>query len=168
MTHDPRRAELPRIRQLSAREVYADRARRGDLSARASRGCREGHGSGHRAVLGDVLRDGRPSRGAGRLPVGTRAAGADRTVSGPSGWGERARHAGSGLQSLPAGAGNPSVTVSFRDVGPEDVPLLFALYASTREAEMALVPWTAEQKRAFVEMQFAAQQQGYANSYPSR
>jgi ribosomal protein S18 acetylase RimI-like enzyme len=59
------------------------------------------------------------------------------------------------------------VSVSLREVCADDAPLLLALYASTREAEMAMVAWTAEQKRAFVEMQFAAQRQSYANSYPN-
>jgi len=58
------------------------------------------------------------------------------------------------------------VTISLRDVGDGDGPLLLALYESTRAAEMALVPWTAEQKRVFVATQFAAQQQGYAASHP--
>jgi ribosomal protein S18 acetylase RimI-like enzyme len=59
------------------------------------------------------------------------------------------------------------VKVSLRHVGPDDAPLLRALYASTREAEMAMVPWTAEQKRAFIDMQFTAQQQAYATTYPN-
>jgi ribosomal protein S18 acetylase RimI-like enzyme len=32
--------------------------------------------------------------------------------------------------------------------------------------ELAQVPWSAEQKQAFLEMQFAAQRNGYASSYP--
>ena len=44
--------------------------------------------------------------------------------------------------------------------------LLLELYASTRSEEMALVPWTAEQRHAFVEMQFRAQQDHYSQFYP--
>lgn len=59
------------------------------------------------------------------------------------------------------------MTVTLRDVVSEDGPLLLALYASTREAEMAMVPWAPDEKRAFVEMQFTAQQRSYAASYPA-
>jgi ribosomal protein S18 acetylase RimI-like enzyme len=40
------------------------------------------------------------------------------------------------------------------------------LYASTRKAEMALVPWSDAQKQAFVESQFTAQTRSYAESHP--
>ena len=36
-----------------------------------------------------------------------------------------------------------------------------------REQEMAQVPWNAEQKAAFVRMQFTAQQRHYAAEYPT-
>ncbi|MGD0046438.1 MAG: GNAT family N-acetyltransferase [Bryobacteraceae bacterium] len=57
--------------------------------------------------------------------------------------------------------------ITLRDAGDADRPFLLALYAATREAEMAMVPWTASQKRAFVEMQFAAQLRGYAETHPA-
>jgi ribosomal protein S18 acetylase RimI-like enzyme len=44
----------------------------------------------------------------------------------------------------------------------DDIPFLTRLYASTREAELAAVPWTEEQKREFVALQFAAQRRHYA------
>jgi ribosomal protein S18 acetylase RimI-like enzyme len=47
-----------------------------------------------------------------------------------------------------------------------DEALLFEIYASTRAEEMALVPWSEEQKRAFVMMQFTAQQQHYRKEHP--
>ncbi len=44
----------------------------------------------------------------------------------------------------------------------EDVPFLMALYASTREDEVAqAVDWSPEQKAAFLEMQFKAQRHHY-------
>ena len=59
-----------------------------------------------------------------------------------------------------------SRTVTLRPVSDPDRPFLFELFASTREAEMQLVPWTGEQKQAFLEMQFAAQLQSYAATHP--
>jgi ribosomal protein S18 acetylase RimI-like enzyme len=59
-----------------------------------------------------------------------------------------------------------SSTVTLRPVSDPDRPFLFELFASTREAEMQLVPWTGEQKQAFLEMQFAAQLQSYAATHP--
>jgi ribosomal protein S18 acetylase RimI-like enzyme len=44
-----------------------------------------------------------------------------------------------------------------------DVPFLMRLYASTREEELALVPWGAEQKAAFLAQQFDAQRRQYRN-----
>ncbi|HLY98862.1 MAG TPA: GNAT family N-acetyltransferase [Candidatus Angelobacter sp.] len=51
--------------------------------------------------------------------------------------------------------------ITLRPVTAEDDDLLLRLYASTREAELAQVPWTQEQKNAFVKMQFTAQKQHY-------
>ncbi len=50
---------------------------------------------------------------------------------------------------------------------PPDEPFLLQVYASTRADEMALVPWTAEQKQAFLQMQFDAQRDSYALEYPN-
>lgn len=47
-----------------------------------------------------------------------------------------------------------------------DLPFLSALYASTREAELAAAPWTAEQKQAFLAQQFDAQRRHYRNAIP--
>jgi GNAT superfamily N-acetyltransferase len=47
----------------------------------------------------------------------------------------------------------------------EDVPFLFRLYASTREAEMSLVDWSAAEKSAFLRMQFDAQSRYYADVF---
>lgn len=60
------------------------------------------------------------------------------------------------------------MTASFelRPVRRLDEPLLLQLYTSTREAEMAVVPWTDEQKREFVLMQFQAQTADYTARFP--
>lgn len=57
-------------------------------------------------------------------------------------------------------------TVSLRPVKSEDEPFLLQLYASTRANELALVPWSDEQRYAFVSSQFAAQQDFYSQTYP--
>lgn len=52
-------------------------------------------------------------------------------------------------------------------VSSSDEPFLVELYASTRAQEMALVPWNGEQKRAFLQMQFEAQDRYYRERYPN-
>jgi ribosomal protein S18 acetylase RimI-like enzyme len=54
-----------------------------------------------------------------------------------------------------------------RPATPEDEHFLRAVYASTRADELALVPWSVEQKRAFTDMQFAAQDADYKRNYPA-
>lgn len=56
-------------------------------------------------------------------------------------------------------------SIRFRPRTDEDRPFLARLYASTREDEMKLVPWTDEQKAEFLEMQFEAQTQHYDSYY---
>src|SRR2546423_5449619 len=58
------------------------------------------------------------------------------------------------------------MTITRRAVLESDQPLLFELYAGTRQAELSLVPWTNAQKQAFLQMQFAAQTEGYRNARP--
>jgi ribosomal protein S18 acetylase RimI-like enzyme len=50
-------------------------------------------------------------------------------------------------------------------VAPEDQDLLLRVYAGTRADELAPLPWTDEQKFAFVAAQFAAQTAHYAEHY---
>ncbi len=57
------------------------------------------------------------------------------------------------------------MTLSLRPETAADEALLTALYASTREQELALTDWSAEQKRAFCEMQFQAQSKHYHEHY---
>ena len=60
----------------------------------------------------------------------------------------------------------PEKKISLRPVNAGDDEFLLAVYASTRAEELERVPWTAEQKDAFVRMQFEAQKQHYAAEYP--
>lgn len=53
-----------------------------------------------------------------------------------------------------------------KPVAEDDLPFLERLYASTREQELALVPWDAEAKRAFAHSQFTAQSAYYAEQFP--
>ncbi len=69
-------------------------------------------------------------------------------------------NSGSGAESQ----NTPSI--STRPVEPHDASFLLELYASVRDEELAQVPWTTEQKQAFVSMQFAAQQDHYRKKYP--
>lgn len=55
--------------------------------------------------------------------------------------------------------------VTLRPVAPGDEELLFRVYASTREEELAQVPWTDEAKLAFLRSQFAAQDAHYRAHY---
>jgi GNAT superfamily N-acetyltransferase len=54
-----------------------------------------------------------------------------------------------------------------RRVCDSDEPFLLKLYGSTRQQELALVPWTAEQKHEFVRMQWEAQKSHYAAEHPN-
>ena len=49
--------------------------------------------------------------------------------------------------------------IGFRAVGEADADFLFKVYVCTREQEMNMVPWSEEQKEAFLRSQFLAQQQ---------
>lgn len=53
-----------------------------------------------------------------------------------------------------------------RPVTEADRAFLKAVYASTREEELAQVGWDDEAKRAFVEHQFSAQDTHYRANYP--
>ncbi len=59
-----------------------------------------------------------------------------------------------------------TLPITLRPAGPDDEPLIFELYASTRAQEMTLVPWSDEQKRSFIRMQLTAQQDHYKQKYP--
>lgn len=55
---------------------------------------------------------------------------------------------------------------TLRPVQEQDEALLLELYSSTRADELALVPWEATQKQAFLQMQFSAQQKHYQSYFP--
>ncbi len=61
----------------------------------------------------------------------------------------------------------PTMTpaITFRPITAEDEPFLYRLYASTRQAELALTDWSEEQKQSFLQMQFSAQHQYYQEHY---
>ena len=59
-----------------------------------------------------------------------------------------------------------AVTITLRDIAPEDEPFLLKVFACARETEMAMVPWTDEQKAGFLQMQFNAQHAHYHEKYP--
>src|SRR6266550_6507087 len=54
-----------------------------------------------------------------------------------------------------------------RAATPDDEQFLRAVDAGTRAEELARTLWSAEQKRAFIEMQFAAQDAHYRRHYPT-
>lgn len=58
-----------------------------------------------------------------------------------------------------------TLSVTLRPVTPDDKGFLYQVYSSTREQELAPLPWDAEAKESFLEMQFKAQQQYYQQQY---
>jgi GNAT superfamily N-acetyltransferase len=56
--------------------------------------------------------------------------------------------------------------IAFRPVVDGDLPLLQSLYATVRREELAPVPWSDEQKRAFLDQQCVLQHQHYVANYP--
>jgi len=71
------------------------------------------------------------------------------------------------VDSQPTDQSPATSSIKLRPVGPDDYAFLLEVYASTRADEMALVPWTAEQRQAFVKMQFAGQQEHYQKTFPT-
>jgi len=57
-------------------------------------------------------------------------------------------------------------SITLRPVGPHDYDFLVEVYGSTRAEELALVPWTDEQRHLFIRSQFDAQQDHYLKTYP--
>jgi GNAT superfamily N-acetyltransferase len=60
-----------------------------------------------------------------------------------------------------------SQVLELRRITAADAAVLYRIYASTREAELEQVDWSAEQKAAFLHMQFQAQHNYYAEHYPN-
>lgn len=65
--------------------------------------------------------------------------------------------------SLPKGG-----TVLLRPVTPADDEFLVSVYAATRAEELAQVPWSDEQKAAFLRWQFGLQRSEYEATYPNQ
>lgn len=59
--------------------------------------------------------------------------------------------------------GGPEVTL--RPITDADTPFLLRVYAGTRQEELALVPWTEEEKAAFLRQQFDAQHAWWREHY---
>jgi hypothetical protein len=60
-----------------------------------------------------------------------------------------------------------AVPLSLIPVNESDKSFLVELYAATRAEEMAAVPWSDEQKQAFLQMQSEAQNLYYREIYPN-
>jgi len=56
--------------------------------------------------------------------------------------------------------------ITLRAAVDQDESFLRELYAGTRQAELALMPWPEEAKERFVRMQFEAQRSHYLSFYP--
>lgn len=56
--------------------------------------------------------------------------------------------------------------IAYRKIAPEDMAFLARVYRSTREAELARVPWSEDEKQRFIAMQFNAQHSHYQQHYP--
>jgi ribosomal protein S18 acetylase RimI-like enzyme len=56
--------------------------------------------------------------------------------------------------------------IALRPIRPEDRDFLCRVYGSTRTEELAPVPWTEEQKAAFIRQQFDAQTAYWDEQYP--
>jgi ribosomal protein S18 acetylase RimI-like enzyme len=59
----------------------------------------------------------------------------------------------------------PAFEIRFRPIQPEDEELLYQVYGSTRETELAAVPWGEGEKEAFLRQQFEAQHRWYQENY---
>jgi ribosomal protein S18 acetylase RimI-like enzyme len=55
---------------------------------------------------------------------------------------------------------------ALRPAGRDDAELLYRVYASTRETELAGVPWDAAAREAFLRLQFTAQDRHYRARFP--
>lgn len=72
--------------------------------------------------------------------------------------------------ALPHAGPMPECLTSHLTLRPEtgaDESLLFELYASTREDELALTGWDAATRESFLRMQFNAQRAGYREMFPA-
>ena len=59
-----------------------------------------------------------------------------------------------------------NMSITLRASSEEDEAFLREVYASSREQELAMVPWNDEQRAAFLRMQFDAQHSYYHAQFP--
>ena len=62
---------------------------------------------------------------------------------------------------------SPVDQISLRPAREADRDFLYRVYASTRQEELAPVPWSDAEKSAFLRMQFEAQHKYYTENYPA-
>jgi ribosomal protein S18 acetylase RimI-like enzyme len=55
--------------------------------------------------------------------------------------------------------------ITLRPITPDDMEFLYRVYASTREEELSILPWSDEEKEDFLRMQFHAQHTHYQKHY---
>jgi ribosomal protein S18 acetylase RimI-like enzyme len=60
-----------------------------------------------------------------------------------------------------------ALEISLRPAVDEDRAFLLAVYQASRAEELAAVPWSEDEKAAFLTMQFDAQDRHYADTLPS-
>src|SRR5437899_9688391 len=58
------------------------------------------------------------------------------------------------------------MAITLRNASDNDAAFLLEVYGSTRADELALVPWSNEQKEAFLRFQFDAQHASYHERFP--
>jgi GNAT superfamily N-acetyltransferase len=58
------------------------------------------------------------------------------------------------------------MSITLREVTTEDEAFLREVYAATRALELSLVPWSDEQREAFLKFQFDAQHSHYRTQFP--
>ena len=56
--------------------------------------------------------------------------------------------------------------ITLRPAEPQDTEFLYAVFAATRQEELAPLGWSPAQKAAFLRMQFNAQHPDYHRNYP--
>ncbi len=72
-------------------------------------------------------------------------------------------------QTLPVASSSSACAtpqIGMRPVRPQDAEFLYQVFSSTREREMAFVPWDAAQKETFLRSQFHAQRVHYEKYFP--
>ncbi len=75
------------------------------------------------------------------------------------------REANVKAETQESSSSNIAPAISLRPISPEDAEFLYEVYASTRADELAQVPWSEAQLRAFLKMQLNARDQSYRMYY---